>query len=257
MESDNTQNDALLQLRAWLEKNKKQVVYGAIGAGTVALIAWFFVWQAHEKQLEASAALAKVSVGQMMNPAAGQDSSPAYLKIATDYAGSSAAERALLLAGGNLFTQGKYAEAQNQFGRFIREHATSAFLSQAKLGMAACLEAQGKTNEALIAYKDLSERHPNEVATPQAKFALGRIFEAQNQPQQARKYFEDVARTDAGTSLGSESGMRLEELNAKFPPPAPTNSIPMLRPAEAKKSAATAPSATTSLTNRQVPAAKK
>lgn len=244
MESDITQTDALWKLWAWFEKNKKQVIYGATGASAVALIVWFFVWRAHEKQVEASEALARVSLGQLMSPAgANQDNSQALLKVATDYPGSSAAERAVLMAGANLFTQGKYAEAQAQFGRFVRENGNSQFVPQAKLGVAAALEAQGKTNEALNQYKEVSDRHPNSAAAPQAKFALGRIYEAQNQPQQARKIYEELARTDAGTSFGSEASLRLEELNIKFPPPAATNSAPVLQPGSTatKATAPTAP----------------
>ncbi len=255
MESDITQTDALWKLWAWFEKNKKQVIYGTAGVTVVALIVWFFLWRAHEKQIEASQALARVSLGQLMNPsAATQDHSQAFLKVAADHPDTSAAQRALLLAGASLFTQGKYAEAQAQFGRFVRENGNSQFVPQAKLGVAAALEAQGKTNDALSQYKEVSERHPNTVVAPQAKFALGRIYEAQNQPQQARKVYEDLARSDAGTSLGSEASLRLEEINAKFPPPTPTNSpaMPQIGTTAPKASATVAPS-----TNRPAQPATK
>ncbi len=242
MESDITQSEGFWKLWAWFEKNKKQVIYGAVAASVVALIVWYFVWRAHERQVEAGEALSKVNIGQMMTPSgATQDFSQAYLKVAADHAGSAAAERALLLAGGNLFTLGKFAEAQTQFGRFIREYGGSPLLPQAKLGMAASLESQGKTNDALNAYKEVAERYPNASATPQSKFALARLYEAQNQPQQARKYFEEVARSDAGSSLGSEAGIRLEELNIKFPPPAPTNAPSASAAVPALKSPAALP----------------
>jgi predicted negative regulator of RcsB-dependent stress response len=231
MESDITQTDALWKLWAWFEKNKKQVIYGTTAAAAVALIAWFFVWRAHEKQVEASEALARVSLAHLLEPSgANQDDSQAFLKVASEHSGTSAAERAALLAAASLFTQGKYADAQAQFGRFIRENGASQFVPQAKLGVAASLEAQGKTTEAVNQYKEVSERHPNSVAAPQAKISLGRIYEAQNQPQQARKIYEELARSDAGTSLGSEASMRLEELNAKFPPSVATNSAAVLQP---------------------------
>jgi predicted negative regulator of RcsB-dependent stress response len=240
MESDITQTDALWKLWAWFEKNKKQVIYGTVGVAAVALIVWFFIWRAHEKQVEASQALARISLGQLMSPSgANQDNSQAFLNVASEHSGTTAAERAVLLAAASLFTQGKYAEAQAQFGRFVRENGNSQFVPQAKLGVAASLEAQGKTTEAVNQYKEVSERHPNSVVAPQAKFALGRIYEAQNQPQQARKVYEELARSDAGSSLGSEASLRLEELNAKFPPPAATNS-PAVNPAASKLSAPTA-----------------
>jgi TolA-binding protein len=121
------------------------------------------------------------------------------------------------LAGASYFTEGKYGEAKTQFERFTRNHPESPFMSQALLGVAACLDAQGKTNEALTAYKDLTDHHPGESVIPQAKFALARIYEAQGKAELARSLFEELNRADPYGSLGSEAGMRAEELLAKNP----------------------------------------
>ena len=61
---------------------------------------------------------------------------------------------------------------------------------------------------------------------------MARLYEAQNEPEQARNLFEEVERSDPYGSLGSEAGMRLEELKMKYPklvppaPPMPTNALP-------------------------------
>jgi len=231
MDSDIAHSATFWKLWAWFEKNRKQVTYGAAGALALILVIWFFVWRSEENQIAASQALARVTTSQMTNPNASSGAAEAFLKIATEYPGSPAAERAVLLAAGSYFTQGKYTEAQQQFGRFIREFNSSRMLGQAKLGVAACLDAQGKTAEAITAYKDLVDRHPSEIVVPQAKFALGRLYESQKQPELAKKCFEEVARGDSYGSIGSEAGMRLEELKLKYPnltPTAPisTNALP-------------------------------
>jgi tetratricopeptide (TPR) repeat protein len=94
-------------------------------------------------------------------------------------------------------------------------------MGQALLGVAACLEAEGKTEQALTAYKDLVTRHAKESVIPQAKFALARLYEAQGKPELARDLFEQVEHDNPYGSLGSEAGMRLEDLNAKYPKPVP------------------------------------
>ena len=127
----------------------------------------------------------------------------------------------MLLAAGSLFTEGKYEEAKAQFQKLIREYHDSPFMGEALLGVAACLDAQNKPTEAIAAYKELIDRHPNDPVIPQAKFALGRLYEAQNQPEQAYNYFEQVAQTDPYGSIGSEAGMRAEELKLKHPNLAP------------------------------------
>jgi TolA-binding protein len=140
-----------------------------------------------------------------------------YLKVAATYPKSSAAARAVLLAGGTLFVEGKYDQAKAQFEKFVHEYRDTTFMGGALLGIAACLDAQNKTDDAIRAYKDLTEHHSGDPAVPQAKFALARLYEGQGKPELARSLFEDVARSDPNSSLGSEAGMRLEELKMQHP----------------------------------------
>ena len=160
------------------------------------------------------------------------DTAEAYLKVAAEYPKSRAGARALLVAAGSLFVNGKYEEAKAQFERFRREYWTALSSGEALLGMAACLDAQGKARDAITAYKDLIDHHQGDVVLPQARFALARLYEAQNEPEQARNLFEEVERNDPYGSLGSEAGMRLEELKLKYqklvapPAPTPANAVP-------------------------------
>ncbi len=218
---------------AWYEANKKQVTWGAVAVILVGLIGGFFVWQRDAKENHASEALSVVSTPQLGKTGAREDAAGAYLKIANDFPQSSAAARALLLGAGSLFLEGKYAEAKTQFEKFNREHRDSPLLSQGLLGVAATLDAQGKTDEAITAYKVIVDRHANENAAPQARFALARLYEAQNKPEQARTLFEELARTDQYSSLGSEAGIRLEELKIKYPnmaPPIPPSAATLSTP---------------------------
>jgi TolA-binding protein len=156
--------------------------------------------------------------------------------VAAAYPKSSAGARAVLLAGGTLFVDGKYDQAKAQFEKFVREYRDTTFMGEALLGIGACLDAQNKTDEAIRAYKDLTEHHSGDPSVPQAKFALARLYEGQGKPELARTLFEDVARSEPYSSLGSESGMRLEELKLKHPelfapsPTAPNAEIPQNLP---------------------------
>jgi tetratricopeptide (TPR) repeat protein len=232
MESDAGQLPLSHKAWAWFEANKKQTLWGAGGVLVLGAIVAFFLYQQSEAEVAASEALSNVSVPQLTGGGRG-DVADAYLKVAATHPKSRAAARALLLAAGSLFTEGKYPEAKTQFDRFRREHSDSPFMGEALLGIAACLDAQeGKARDAIAAYKDLIDHHPGDVVLPQAKFALARLYEAQNEPEQARNLFEEVEHSDPYGSLGSEAGMRLEELKLKYPklvvPPAPmaTNAVP-------------------------------
>jgi len=232
MESNVAQLPLSHKLWAWFEVNKKAVIYGTSGVVVVGLAVWFLIWQKTEKEAAAGEALARVTIDQSNPNVPHSDSADAYLKVAAQYPNSGAAARALLLAGGILFADGKYAEAKTQFDKFVREYHDSPLLVQGLLGVAACLEALGKATEATAAYKDLAEHHSNDPGAPQAKFALGRLYEADKKFEQARGMFEEVERADPYGSLGSEAGMRLEELMTKHPELAPkpttvTNALPL------------------------------
>jgi len=228
MQSEVAQLPLSHRLWAWFETNKKQALWGTVAVIGLGLIIWFVIWQQGEKEVNASEALATVSIPQNGIGGARPGAADAFLKIAATYPKSSAGARALLLAAGSLFVEGKYPEAKAQFERFTREDHDSPFMGQALLGIAASLDAQGKTNEAVTAYKDLVDHHPGESVIPQAKFALARLYEAQNKLELARSLYEELNRNEPYGSLGSEAGMRLEELLAKNPSliPKPATSAP-------------------------------
>ncbi len=223
MESNVAQLPITDRIWAWFETNKKPTVVGIGLAAVAGLVIWFVLWHQEQQRIEAGNALSDVAVGT-----SGQrtETPEAYLKVAAAFPKSDAGAQALLLAAGSLFTDGKYTEAQVQFEKFTREYRESPFLGQALLGLAACQEAEGKTEQALNSYKELVTRHPNDSVITQAKFALGRLYEAQGKPELARDMFEQVERANPYGALGSESGMRLEDLNATYPKPvvAPTAS---------------------------------
>ena len=225
MQTDVTQSASFYKLWTWFETNKKQVSWGATGLLVVGLITWFWMWRQGENEVNASEALSIVSTPQLGGAGARPEAADAYLKVAASYPNSSAGARAQLLAAGSFFVEGKYAEAQAQFEKFMREHRDSPFIAEALLGAAASLDAQGKTNDAMTAYKNIVDHHPNEYVAAQAKFVLAGMYEAQNKPELAGQLFEEIARIDPYGSLGSEAGMRSEELKRKYPSLVPPTTV--------------------------------
>lgn len=215
MDSGAAQLPVTDRLQIWFGQNRTQALAALAIVVAVGLIVGFYLWYQGEKESRASEALTSVSIPT--GPTPRTETADAYLKIAATYPKSTAAARAVLLAGGTLFVDGKYDQARAQFEKFTREYRDTTFMGEALLGIAACLDAENKTNEAIRAYKDLTEHHSGDPSVPQAKFALARLYEGQGQAELARPLFEDVARAEPYGSLGSEAGMRLEELKMKHP----------------------------------------
>ncbi len=235
---------------AWFEKNQKPALMGATIAVVAGLAVWFLLWRSGERQIDAGNALSNVGIAQGTAFSAAP-SAQAYLKVATDYPSSRAAARAVLLAGGTLFSEGKYSEAQAQFEKFSKDYHDSPLLGEALVGIASCLEAQGKLDQAVAAYKDIQARHPNDSVIPQVKFSLGGLYEAQKRPELAREMYRQVSEESRYTILGSEASLRLGELAQKNP-----NLPPALGTTTALPTATATVSAVTG-TNPPAPATKK
>ena len=224
MQSDAAQLTLQDQLLTWFEKNKRQLLIGAVVIALIGAGAGIYIWHQNEVQADASEALSKFL--NMDNAGGAQPGATAgLLKVAADYPGSDAAKRAVLLAAGDYFAQGSYKDAQAQFEKFLRDYRESSFADEALLGVAACKDAQGNTDEAIAAYKDIVERHSGDSVAPQARFALGRLYESQHKPEMARDLYMQVAQADPNGTMGSEAGMRLAELYSKNPGLVPGKSV--------------------------------
>jgi predicted negative regulator of RcsB-dependent stress response len=210
------------KVMAWFETNKTQVVYGAGIAIVLGVIVFFVIWRGNQKQQAAAEAFSKVFVAQMMdrNVSDGKIAED-YAKVAAEHADSKSAVRAQLFAAGNLFSAGKFAEAQAGFQKIASEHSGSALIPQALLGVAASLEAQGKTEEAIAAYREVTVRYPRESVTPQAKFATARLYNGQKKAKEAFELVEDVAKNNMGTYIGMEASQLASEILAAHPELAP------------------------------------
>jgi TolA-binding protein len=205
----------------------------ALGGGVivvVALLVSYYSWQRDQKEINAGKALTQLT---MSTPRSAPDSQQAglFLKIAGDYPGTVAGQRAWLQGAAMLFEAGKYAEAQTEFQKFLTAHPGGFFAGQAALGVATSLDAQGKTDLAAGAYQRVINTSSDMAAANSAKFALAQIDERQNKLTDAMKLYEDILRNYPNSSLASEAGLRELELKTKLPSaPSANGPAPPLRP---------------------------
>ena len=202
MDSHATQS-AFYNFIGWADANRKRLIVFAIVLATVAAIIAFIIYRGNANANAASEALSDLRPTQVSPVTPSFVPAQEYLRLADANAKTSGGERALLLAGGALFTEGKYAEAFRQFEKFLAEYPGSALLAEAGLGAAASLDAQGKIAEATTRYKAVTDRFAGSPAAIQAKFSLARLYEAQNKPDLALKLYEEVQKQDAQGSIGA------------------------------------------------------
>jgi TolA-binding protein len=190
----------------------------ALGGGVIvvaAVLISFYSWQRDQKEITAGKALTQVMMSAPRN-ASGSQPADLFLKIAGDYQGTSAGQRAMLQGAAMLFEAGRYADAQTQFQKFLDAHPDGLFAAQAALGVATSLDAQGKTDLAAGAYQRVINTSSDMAAANSAKFALAQIDERQNKLTDAMNLYEDVKHNNPNGSLGSEADLRAMELKMKL-----------------------------------------
>jgi len=110
---------------AWFEANKQQALWAPGGVLVLGVIVAFFLYRQNEADVAASEALSSVSMPQLAGAGSRTDPAEAYLKVAAAYPNSRAGARAMLLAAGSLFVEGKYPDAKTQFERFTASTLTA------------------------------------------------------------------------------------------------------------------------------------
>jgi predicted negative regulator of RcsB-dependent stress response len=223
MDSETPQSSGLYEFLAWVELNKKNL---AIGAGAFAVLCFgYFVYQWHLNEQETSANQALSAVRSMPSSAAmlPEPKAQDYLKVANEFPGTGAGERALLMGAADLYTQGKYQEAQAQFEQFLKSYSHSSLTPQAVCGVAVCLDALNKVDDALAKYRDIIANYPDEPVAVHAKLAMGRLYEAKNQPELALKTYEDLTKGKEANIWSAEARTLRETLLQNHPNLAPTN----------------------------------
>jgi len=214
MESQDTGTLLLFKTLSAIETHKNRFILGAAAVVLVVLVILFFSWEKDNKEINAGQALSQmgVTVQTGMTPAkvAGD-----YLKIAEDYAGTQAAQRAQLLGASALFAGGDYAGAQAQFQKFIDAYPGSSQLATAALGVASAEEAQGLAS-AGDAYQSVVDTYHDPASAISAQFALARIDEQHAKLTEAIRLYEQIARSVQGTTLGHQASVKVAELSAQL-----------------------------------------
>jgi predicted negative regulator of RcsB-dependent stress response len=223
MQAQDTTTLFFLKLWPWIETNKNRLIAGAAIAVLAIFTIWFVACQREAKAIAAGEALTQTAL------AAGGPSADAYLKLAEQYSGTVAGQRARLQGASALFDAGKFTDAQAQFQKYLDAHPDGEFSGQAQLGVAASLDAQGKTDLAVGAYQRVINSASDTPTVTVAKFGLARIEESQGRLNDALVLYQDVARADPNGSLGSEAALQLMELKNKLPAPAsiPATAAPL------------------------------
>lgn len=216
MQPEETQSSWQIDALAWFETHKLQLVYAGAAAIALWLAAFTYKYVRTGKEAEANAALAALNKpgdrAAKQAPQAGD-----YLKIIEQHAGTKAAGRALLLAAGSFFAEGKYADAKARFEQCLAADPASPTAPTALLGIAACNELGGNLDKAYEGYEQVISIHGGSPEANQARLALGLLHEQKGRPEQALRLYDELIRAKPPTAWRAEAEMRREQLLRRQP----------------------------------------
>ena len=215
METQDASAEFLIKFWPWFEANRKRLIYAAVAAVVVLFIWYFIATQREQRAIQAGQDYTKLQL-TLASGLSAQQAADVYLKLAAQYAGTPAAERAQLQAAAVLYNAARYDDALAQFKNFLSANSGSSLASVAHLGAGASLEATGKLDGAVTEYRAVATGFPNSSEALPAKFALGRVLEAQGKLSDASSYYQEVTRAQLAGSLGSEAAQRLAGIQAKL-----------------------------------------
>jgi predicted negative regulator of RcsB-dependent stress response len=229
MDAQVTESAKMFEFLAWLETNRSRIITVASAVVVLFLAVSYYRYSAHQREIKANQALFKLGLPMSRDEQATPPSANAYLKVAEQYSGTQAGERAQLMAAGTLFSDNNYAGAFEQFRKFTQQYPNSSLNPIAAFGVATCLDAQDKTDDALKAYQDLAARYASDATSQQSKLSMARIYETKKQPELALKIYDELGRMDnAGLSIRNDATERRQALLEKYPQLAPTNAAPAI-----------------------------
>lgn len=218
----------MYDLLAWLEANKTKVLSIALVLVLVGFAIATIRYMREQKEARASGEL--LALKPSLSPATNTPpvEPGALLKVAQEYQGTPAAERARLLAATALFTEGKYSEAEAAFKAFASEFQNSEWRATAAYGVAAAQEAQNKP-EAVASYQNVTTAHGKSAVADDARLALARIHEQKNQPAEALRIYNEMLAPKPGAQPGetpNSTAMERKEALLRKHPELSTNTPP-------------------------------
>jgi predicted negative regulator of RcsB-dependent stress response len=194
----------------WFRHNQRAVTIavGAITAMAVGVVVWRK--SAETKIANAERAFFQAQTQTAQNPA---NAAAELEKVATRYAGTSAGDRAALLAAQSLLTRGKAAEAMKKLD------ALSASGASARLGatlpslIGAAFETLNKPGDAAKAFMAAAAASTGD-AKAQRQADAARAYMAAGNSNEALKLWTELAKDQRGP-LAAEAHVRIGELAVK------------------------------------------
>ena len=204
------QDDELLAwfLNLWtkIETNYTKILMG-FGIGVAVVLVLIFI-DRHQTQRAEAAKEALGDVYIALFEGRVSDAIATSQEVMANYEGEAAAREALMAVANLHFEEGRILDARTHFQKYLDENSPDGPLGYgAWSGLAACLESEGKFAEAAQQFASFVDKKPESPFAPVALKEAGRCYELAQMQQQATDIYlkivnqyskSSVARTATG-----------------------------------------------------------
>jgi predicted negative regulator of RcsB-dependent stress response len=211
---------------AWLEVNKKPLLWAATGILAIVVVAYVYVWQRDRSEARASAALLALPTDAQAGSGQAAARAADFLRVAGEHSGTSAGARARVMGAVAFYADAKYPEARREFEQVLRETADGPLAALAQFGIATSLDAVDQKDEALAAYQQVVSLYPDDALAARAKIGAAALYEAKGQPEQSLRLLEELSRPGVSSAGAMEAALRKQQLLQRHPELVKTNPVP-------------------------------
>lgn len=203
----------------FIQKRKSLAIGVLVAVVVIAGGAAAYTWHKTVREQEAQGLLVKAysamwgdAPGAQRNP---EEAMKLYAEVATKYAGTVAAEEALIRLGNLQFDGNKYDEAATTYGNYLASYPRGRFRAMAGIGKAYAEEDKGDLPAAEKTLTQLVETLKDDPMAGEAYSTLAHVYEAMKKPEDALRIYNQIAERFPQTHWAQNALQRMSALKAK------------------------------------------
>ncbi len=194
----------IMEAVEYVKARARLFVSGAVAVLAVIVAINYFIESKQRDQLNAAALLGDV----LMVEQGGEPTEAIRLaeELVSSYAGTPAAAQGTVLLANLYYAQGRYAEAQSYYQRYLDNYQPVDVLAYAaQSGLGACLEAEGQLVAAAQHYETYAAQQAGTIREAMARMEAARIYGLAGESGKQQALLEQVSRTFAQYPIAAQA----------------------------------------------------
>lgn len=110
------------------------------------------------------------------------------------------------------FKEGKYAQAREEFGKFLKQYPKGEYADNAQFWIGECYYLEGNYEKAILEYEKVIKNYPKGGKNPDAMLKQGLAFQKLGDKQSAKLIFQQVTKKYPNSNQAKIAKAKLKEI---------------------------------------------